>query len=155
MKECLSCQSYPQDPNFIYQTKYWKIFLHPDQAYLGRCIVTSSRHIGDLADLNLAEWADYYLVIKQLEGSLKKAFRVTLFNWGCLMNNAYQEKPYNPHVHWHLRPRYNHQANIGGSTFEDLEFGNHYTHDRSQIVTPEVQQLIINKIRENLNEKVG
>lgn len=150
MKECLGCESSTQDPNFIYQTEYWKVLLHPDQAYLGRCIVTSNRHVGDLADLNFEEWVGYHQVIKQIERGLKKAFKVTLFNWGCLMNNAYQEEPYNPHVHWHVRPRYDHKVEVGGLVFEDQEFGNHYTHERSQIVTPEIQQLIINQIKDNL-----
>ena len=70
-----------------------------------------------------------------------------MFNWTCLMNNAYQEPSPNPHVHWHFRPRYKHAVNINGVEFNDSEFGHHYSRERNQTVTPETKQKILSKIK--------
>src|SRR3990170_4537805 len=69
-----------------------------------------------------------------LESSFKKTFDARLFNWSCLMNNAFKEKPANPHVHWHLRPRYEKEVKFAGITFIDPEFGHHYTKGSERIL---------------------
>jgi len=146
---CDICNFAKTDKNPILETKYWTVLLANDQAYLGRCYVTLKRHCGDLADLNENEWGDLYKLIHKLESSVKKAFGATLFNWTCLMNMAYQNKPYNPHVHWHFRPRYNQPVNFEEITFNDPEFGHHYAreHERSFEAPMEIQQKIIEKIK--------
>jgi diadenosine tetraphosphate (Ap4A) HIT family hydrolase len=147
---CDICNFIKTDNNPVLETKYWIVLLAEDQAYFGRCYVTLKRHCGDLVDLNDQEWSDLHKLIHKLESSVKNAFGATLFNWTCLMNMAYQNKPYDPHVHWHFRPRYDHPVNFGGLVFEDPEFGHHYAreHERSCEVSKEVQQKII----ENINK---
>lgn len=103
-----------------------------------------------MADLKKEEWLDFAMLVKNLESSMKKAFHATMFNWACLMNNAYREKNPEPHVHWHFKPRYNHKVNFAGTTFEDPEFGEHYSRERKQKVSREVEVKIIEAIRKNL-----
>ncbi len=148
---CDICNFVKINKNPVLETDYWIVLLASDQAYLGRCYVTLKRHCGDLADLTEEEWGDLYQLISKLESSVEKAFDATLFNWTCLMNMAYQNKPYNPHVHWHFRPRYDHPINFRGLTFDDPEFGHHYAreHERSQEVSDEIQQKIIDKIKKH------
>lgn len=86
--------------------------------------------------------------MKKLESALKKSFNATMSNWTCLMNNAYQNEPPNPHIHWHFRPRYNHKVEFAGLTFEDPEFGHHYDRTRKQEISVDVKRKIIEKIRE-------
>jgi len=147
---CDICGFVKTNKNPILETDYWVVVLADDQAYLGRCYVTLKRHCGDLAELSKEEWNDLHILISRLESSVKKAFGATLFNWTCLMNLAYQNKPYNPHVHWHFRPRYERPVEFAGLTFNDPEFGKHYAREqeRSFEVSQEVQQKIIEKIKE-------
>ena len=147
--KCDGCQK-PSENELIYQTKLWKVIIVSDQAYLGRCYVTLKRHCGDLAELEPQEWSDFIEVVKKLESALKKSFNATMFNWTCLMNNAYQNDPPNPHVHWHFRPRYNHKVEFAGEIFEDPEFGHHYSRERKQEIPNVIKNKIVDKIRENL-----
>lgn len=151
---CIGCESSEKDSNFITQTDYWKIFLNPKQTYLGRSIITLKRHCGELSLLKSEEWEDLYKLIKVVEPVYKKAFGAKLLNWSCLMNNAYQNNPPNPHVHWHLRPRYDKKVKFFGVVFKDLEFGHHYSrgNERSYHASVEIQQEIINKLQETLKE---
>lgn len=115
----------PED-RIIFETTYWYIKLMPKQLYLGRSVVVLKRQCGDLAGLNQEEILDFAEVVKKLESALRKTFNATMFNWGCLMNNAYQETPADPQVHWHFRPRYDHPVEFAGQTFADPNFGHHY-----------------------------
>jgi len=151
--ECISCQT-PKQDELICETAYWRVILAPNQSYLGRCFVTLKRHCGDLAELKQEEWLDFAEIIKRLESALKKSFKATMFNWTCLMNNAYQVDPPNPHVHWHFRPRYNHKVEFAGAIFEDPEFGHHYDRARTQEVSDRVKKKIIEKIKENFKREI-
>ena len=73
-----------------------------------------------------------------------------MFNWTCFMNYAYQEKPYRPHVHWHLRPRYERAVTIAGVTCEDPTFGHPYGQTASRVLEPAVFQGIREKIKARL-----
>ena len=147
--KCNHCQK-PNENELIYQTKFWKVIIASDQIYLGRCYVTLKRHCGDLAELENSEWFNFIELVKRLESTLKKSFDATMFNWACLMNNAYQNEPPNPHIHWHFLPRYNHKIEFAGEIFEDLEFGHHYNIERKQEVPSIIKKKIVDKIKESL-----
>ena len=147
--ECRYCEE--TDKNLIYETKHWKVFLAFEQSYLGRCVVVLKRHCGDLAELKREEWLDFVELVRKLESALRKAFGATMFNWTCLMNNAYQHDPPNPHVHWHFRPRYDHEVKFAGEVFRDPDFGYHYDRKRTQMVSEEVKRKIIEEIRKYLS----
>lgn len=147
--ECLACQKH-NDAEIILETDFWKIVIASDQAYLGRCFVILKRHRGDLAELENPEWIDFIAVVKNLETALKKSFGAAMFNWTCLMNNAYQNISPNPHVHWHFRPRYDRKVEFYGEIFEDFEFGKHYSQTRKREVPDEIKRKIVERIKENL-----
>jgi diadenosine tetraphosphate (Ap4A) HIT family hydrolase len=70
--------------------------LAPDQGYLGRSYVTLRDHKGHLAALSWQEWGEYANIVLRLERACVKALNATLFNWSCLLNNAYQKTPHTP-----------------------------------------------------------
>ena len=111
--------------------------------------MTLKRHCGDLAELKKEELLDFLEVVRNLESALKKAFGAVMFNWTCLMNNAYQAKIPQPHVHWHFKPRYDKKVKFAGLVFEDLEFGHHYSREEIK-VSDIIQKKIIEKIKNNL-----
>ena len=68
------------------------------------------------------------------------------------MNNAYQLTPAKPHVHWHVKPRYDHKVELMGEVFQDPNFGHHYIllEDLHRMASDEMQEEIIAKIQESL-----
>jgi diadenosine tetraphosphate (Ap4A) HIT family hydrolase len=134
----------------IYQTKFWKIDLSDNQYYLGRCYVSLKRQCPALSQLTKEEMLDFFEIAKKLEPALKKAFGSTMFNWTCLMNNAYKSENPKPQVHFHFKPRYNHKVNFEGEVFEDKEFAHHYDHKAKKEVSEEIMRKIIEKIKANM-----
>lgn len=110
----------------IFESEYWKVELSRDQLYLGRAYVICKTTRESLSELTDDEFSDLHEVIKKYESLLKKTFGATLFNWSCLMNHAYREKPYTPQVHFHVRPRYENDVRVGDTVFRDPNFGDHY-----------------------------
>lgn len=140
-----------QNDRLVFETKFWEVFLMEKQLYLGRCVVVLKRDCGDLADITEDEVLDFLSLVKKLESLIRKTFNATMFNWGCLMNNAYQVSPAKPQVHWHFRPRYQDSVELNGQIFQDPNFGHHYLREDNEIiVSNEVFKIILNKLRENL-----
>lgn len=149
---CTAIKDESRQQEVLYETSHWIVSLASKQAYLGRCYVSLKRHCGDLAELTDDELLNFRDVARTMEDSFRRAVDATMFNWTCLMNDAYQVTPPEPHVHWHLRPRYNHDITVEGFVFRDPEFGHHYDREREKEsdVSPEVRAAIINRIRENM-----
>ena len=140
-----------QDQDLMYQTEFWKVILMPDQTYLGRCVVVLKRNCGDLAEVSHEEVLDFFdNVVKKLEVSFRNTFNATMFNWTCLMNNAYQEEVPKPQVHWHFRPRYKSPVHFLGETFIDPNFGHHYERATEKLINQDIRKEIIKQIASNL-----
>lgn len=140
-----------KNPNLVYDTEFWKIILNDDQIYLGRCVVVLKRKCRDLSGLSHEEALDFLdNVVVKMEQSLRESFGADMFNWTCLMNNAYQEESPNPQVHWHLRPRYRKQVGFAGEIFTDPNFGHHYERGAERIVDEKTMKEIIKEIGRNI-----
>lgn len=135
----------------IFETPHWKVILRTDdQTYLGRAVVVCARPVGSLPALTDDEWYDLKDTIRRYEAACAAAFGATMFNWTCLMNEAYQHTPPDPQVHWHVRPRYGAPVAFAGETFTDGSFGHHYERKTNRAVTSEVATAIMNALRKAL-----
>jgi diadenosine tetraphosphate (Ap4A) HIT family hydrolase len=134
----------------ILETQYWVVVLEPNQDYLGQCFVNLKQHKGDLAELSEPEWLDFSTLVKELETAIGVAFNPDLYNWTCLMNNAFRSSPAKPHVHWSVVPRYSKSVNFSGMEFADPQFGHHYDTQHSLEVSGEVMQAIKAEIKKHL-----
>lgn len=110
---------------YFLTTQYWKIVLVEDQMYLGRLVIKTIRPCESLPELTEEEQKDFFILIKKLETFYKEIVGATMFNYSCLMNNAYRDGE-TPHVHYHFRPRYKNPVTLLGYTFADPNFGEHY-----------------------------
>ena len=127
MEKCEFCSLTELDKKYLlYENKFWYLFLADRQDYLGRCILVCKRHCAGIAELSEDEWLSLKEVMTGAENLLKSVLKADAFNWTCLMNNAYKSENPNPHIHFHLRPRYSKPVNIGGIQFVDEKFGHHY-----------------------------
>ena len=74
----------------IYKGKYWDvIFVDWCQEFVGDCIISNEKE--SLSELTSEEWEELGKIEKELERVCKKLFNATMFNFACLMNNAYRE----------------------------------------------------------------
>ena len=151
----MNCDVCPFLNNFgrtITQTKFWKVDINENQEYLGRSFVSLKRHCGSLSELTKDEWLDFSELVRKLESCFKRTFDAKLINWSCLMNNAFKEKTANPHIHWHVRPRYERDVKFAGLTFKDPEFGSHYSRGQDRIfLQPEdVLLKVVKELKKNI-----
>jgi len=138
------------DKDLIFETPFWEVLLSYNQRYLGRCYIFSKRHFGQMSDMTPEEVLDFLEVVKKIEAAIKKAFGATMFNWSCLMNNFYKEENPDPHLHWHVKPRYREKVVVAGKTFEDREFAHHYSRDDNIIESEDIRAAIVKEIQKNL-----
>lgn len=107
----------------LYSTEYWDVvFVSNSQAFVGNCIISSKKNRTSLSELESSEWIELGEIEKTLETVCKNAFDATMYNFACLMNNAYKDKT-TPNVHFHFIPRYNHELNFFDKRYVDRHFG--------------------------------
>lgn len=105
----------------IYKGKYWEVvFVKWCQEFVGDCIISCEKE--SLSDLTSDEWVELGELEKELERISKKLFNATMFNFACLMNNAYCDNE-KPHVHFHFIPRYQNQLKLFNKIYKDKHFG--------------------------------
>ena len=62
--------------NLIKEYKHWAIYVHPNQGYLGRCVVWCKREDAlDLTDATPEEQPELFLVLCDLKEATKKVFQ--------------------------------------------------------------------------------
>ena len=105
----------------LYKGKTWKvIFAEWCQEFVGDCIISCSKE--SLSELTDDDWKELGKLEKELERVSKKLFGATMFNFACLMNNAYKDKE-TPHVHFHFIPRYKNELKLFNKVYKDKHFG--------------------------------
>lgn len=134
----------------IFQTDQWRVTLAPDQAYLGRAYVTLLEHCSSLSELTRLQIEDWQNIVIRYERLVWAVFGAAVFNWSCLMNNAFQADDPKPHVHWHVRPRYAEAPSVNGVEFPDPQFGHHYDRQYVRLVSPRMLASIGERLRSQL-----
>ena len=142
-KDCDVCAilNSNNDDIVIAKTKFWRVALEQNQAYLGQAFVTLLNHKSSLSQLSSDEWEDFASLADKLEQKITKVFGAKHYNWTCLMNEAYRKTPASPHVHWHIFPRYERPVIVNGITFEDTEFGHHYIDRKFKTDKPTLEMI--------------
>lgn len=124
--------------------QYWHVAVHPNQGYLGRCVVWCKRSDAlDLADATLEEQKELFSILKELREAAKKAFQPDLFNYAFLGNIE-------RHLHGHFIPRYASPREFEGRTFTDERWGQNWQPDESFEVSQELWEAVRSKLKEEL-----
>ena len=101
----------------IYEGNNWTIvFVDWCQEFVGDCIISCDKE--QLSELSDEDWKELGKLEKELERVCKKIFNATMFNFACLMNNAYRDNE-KPHVHFHFIPRYKNELKIFNKIYKD------------------------------------
>jgi diadenosine tetraphosphate (Ap4A) HIT family hydrolase len=158
---CVSCTPPQHDASLIFFTQHWKVLLHPNQSSLGSVLIVSLRHVPRVAELTRAEMNGFHQIFRQLEPVLEGTFGASLVNLSCERNWAYRKSnpdpPFlngepNPHVHWHVVPRYKQRVRFMGVDWQDPAFGEPFIW-RKRNIPPDVRLAIIKAIRRKLTIK--
>ena len=105
----------------LYKGKNWNvIYVELCQEFPGQCIISCDKQ--SLSDLTSEDWVELGKIEKELERVCKKLFNATMFNFCCLMNNAYRDNE-KPHVHYQFIPRYKDELVLFGKKYKDRHFG--------------------------------
>jgi diadenosine tetraphosphate (Ap4A) HIT family hydrolase len=122
--------------NLIKDYKYWSVYAHENQGYLGRCVVWCKRkNTVDLADATQVEQRELFLILKDLQQACRRCFNPDWLNYAFLGNKS-------RHLHGHFVPRYAGPKNFEGVVFEDKLYGHNYRTDHSFVTPEEVLQKI-------------
>ena len=152
MENCDWCNLSEEDKKYqMYESVFWSVFLSDEQDYLGRCILVLKRHCGSMSELTDDEWEDLRKLICKVETCLKTVLGAILCNWSCLMNSFYKESEPNPHLHIHVRPRYDEPVTVNGRTYIDGEFGHHYAVKKFGKIPAKDREELFTRIKEWLN----
>ena len=133
------------------ENEFWLTFLADEQDYIGRCILVLKRHCNSLSELTDDEWEELRNLICKVEAGLKETLGATLCNWSCLMNSFYKEPAPNPHLHIHVRPRYDEPVIVNRNAYIDSEFGHHYALNKSGAIPSTDKEELFIRLKEWLN----
>lgn len=153
---CIFCEVLLEQVNgLVIDTAYWRILVSRDQGYLGRCMVIPIRHIEREADLSEAEVLNFHYVKAGLEEAVSRAFGARMCNWTELGNDAFQDAEPKPHLHHHMRPRYENPVEFASRQFDDHKWAHMYDSAQRWNVDKDpnalgFKDLVATAIRENL-----
>ena len=84
------------------------LYLFKDQAHKGRCVLALNTHHKELFELDDAERDQYMADVAAAAQAIKKL-------WGCTKINLGSFGDSNPHLHFHIVPKYEGGFEFGGS----------------------------------------
>jgi diadenosine tetraphosphate (Ap4A) HIT family hydrolase len=124
--------------------RYWTVYIHQNQSYLGRCVVWCKRENAlDLTEATPEEQKELFAVLNDLKNAVAKIFQPDWFNYAFLGNDT-------RHLHGHFIPRYAKPKEFMGIIFEDKFWGHNYKTDHDFKISKEILNTIQVKIKEVL-----
>ena len=90
----------------------WVVLLRPVQPTLGSLVLACKEDATSLGAVSAAAYAELSVATAELERALRAAFDCQKLNYLALMM-------VDPHVHFHVIPRYSEAREFEGSTFLD------------------------------------
>ena len=153
MGNCVWCNLSEEDKQYqVYETAFWSVYLSDEQDYIGRCILVLKRHCSSMSELNEDEWEDLRKLICKVETCLKTVLGAALCNWSCLMNSFYKESEPDPHLHIHVRPRYDKPVMVNGNIYTDSEFGHHYAVKKDGEISDKDRETVFIQLKNWMNQ---
>jgi diadenosine tetraphosphate (Ap4A) HIT family hydrolase len=95
--------------------RHWIWSVRPMQATLGASVVSARRYVAHFGEMTSEQTAELAAVVRDLEAGLKAAFAYDKINYLMLMM-------VDPHVHFHVLPRYASPREFLGRTWVDANW---------------------------------
>lgn len=122
--------------------KYWDLYLHENQCYLGRVFVQlkDEKEVEDFLDIQGQVREELFQIGQNVKKALKTLFKPDNMNYAALSNTS-------PVIHMHIIPRYKETREFNAVTFKDTRWGQNYApYDRSFVI----EESTLFKIRDAL-----
>lgn len=146
--DCLICRlAAGEEPYFVGEDEHWVLLVSYNQLYLGRMMLVYRYHIGDPYLMSEEHLLGAFRLLKRADHAAKRAFGAETVNLSLLMNEAYREPEPDPHIHWHLYPRYREEPQFAGLGFPDPNFGDGPLHGRKRVVDDATRRRITDELR--------
>ena len=101
---------YPQ--TLLHEFDHWLVLIRPQQVTLGSLVLAAKSEVTAFADLEAAAFTELGSVIAAIESALRSEFKAERMNYLMLMM-------VDPHVHFHVIPRYSKAKTFAGHTIDD------------------------------------
>lgn len=132
--------------NIIKKYNYWTAFVHPNQGYLGRCLIWCTReNAQDLSEATIEELSELSEIIIELKPAIERSFNADWMNYSFLGNG-------DRHLHCHMVPRYEKEKVFYGIEFVDTRWGSNWMEDEKFVTSEDLLQSIKVKIISELLE---
>ena len=127
----------------VAENLYWTMAVNENQATLGRVFFALKRHETDVTALTPDEVVSLWQFLAAGKAALGTLFAPDHFNYMALMN-------IDPHVHFHLFPRYQTPREFMGETWTDDQYGGHYDPAQTRPLDDATREALILSLRSAL-----
>lgn len=110
MNDTIRKFGYPS--SLLHEYRSWVVLLRPAQPTLGSLVLACKEDATSLGSVSSAAYAELSAAIADLETALRQAFEYRKINYLALMM-------VDPHVHFHVIPRYAEPREFEGARCED------------------------------------
>jgi len=98
--------------SLLHEYESWVVLLRPVQPTLGSLVLACKEEVNSLGGVSAAAWSELAAATADLERVVRAAFDYQKINYLALMM-------VDPHVHFHVIPRYASGREFGGATCVD------------------------------------
>ena len=126
--------------------EHWTVYLHYNQAYLGRCYIALNRDgsIDPYLETTREEKTELEIVIAEIHRALDTLYKPDIYNYANFRNTWSK-------CHWHVIPRYSITREIDGQVFNDNNWGKNYApYDKNFTISEKLFNKILNDFSEKL-----
>ena len=96
-------------------SEHWVVLLRQRQTTLGAIVLACKEEAKSFADVSPAAFSELKTVVHELETTVREVFACQKFNYLMLMM-------VDPHVHFHVLPRYEKTHSFDGVEFQDASW---------------------------------
>jgi len=108
----VTIQRFGYPATLIHEWSHWVVLVRPAQPTLGSLVLAAKSDATAFGDLPPAAHAELAVITKSLEGALIQVVDYDRLNYLMLMM-------VDPHVHFHVIPRYEGERNLAGLVLRD------------------------------------
>jgi diadenosine tetraphosphate (Ap4A) HIT family hydrolase len=123
---------------------HWSVLLRPQQVTLGSLVLICKEDRTAFPDISIEAFAEMKQVTHDLEAALAAAFRWDRVNYLML-------RMVDPHVHFHVVPRYETARTFGGETFTDTAWPKPPDLGAARALPDDVQAELLDHLRERFS----
>lgn len=143
--KCFFCKQENKWKRFhIKSYTMWRLELHSNQCYLGRCLLALKDHKEDIFEITDTEREELYKVVPQIKKAISETFQPDMFNYTSLGNEV-------SHVHLHIIPRYRKGVIFNNQEFTDENWGkNPSPYNKNFKISSSTTDKVIDVLQKNL-----